>query len=112
VLCTSYLNIVQAVTEDRDDAVVHEIDHSRIKSVFTRFLSELLCLTFPAEYPILNDPVKNFIKVTKLKHSRGASEGQRHVYLAENFRRIVLQNPKHPAKNLAELDTVIWLAYS
>jgi hypothetical protein len=27
------------------------------------------------------------------------------------MRNSLLQNPNHPAKNLAELDTVIWLKY-
>jgi hypothetical protein len=31
--------------------------------------------------------------------------------LALALRRSLRQNPNHPAKNLAELDTIIWLAY-
>lgn len=49
--------------------------------------------------------------VVKFKAPRGASEGARYVDLAKKLRFSLLQNPKHPAKNLAEIDAVIWLAF-
>jgi hypothetical protein len=38
-------------------------------------------------------------------------EGARFIDLAKKLRFWLLNDPDHPAKNLAELDTVIWLAY-
>jgi len=112
-LSESYLKILKASDEDRDDVVAEEIDALRQKQVVTRkaFLSEMLCLRFPSEYPVLNQPVRDYLKAVKFKPPRGSSEGTRYVDLAKQLRFSLLQNPSHPAKNLAELDTVIWLAY-
>ena len=71
----------------------------------------MLCLRFPKEYPVLNQPVQDYLKAVKYKAPRGASEGARFFFLAQTLRSSLLQNPDHPAKDLAELDTVIWLAY-
>ena len=112
-LSESYLRILDATDEDRDDVVVDEIDALRNQRVVTRraFLSEMLCLQFPGEYPVLNQPVQDYLKEVKFKAPRGASEGARYVDLAKKLRFSLLQNPKHPAKNLAEIDAVIWLAF-
>jgi len=112
-LSKSYLRILDATDEDRDDVVVEEIDALREQCVVTRkaFLSEMLCLQFPGEYPVLNQPVQEYLKAVKFKAPRGASEGARYIDLAKKLRFSLLQNPEHPAKNLAELDTVIWLAF-
>jgi HKD family nuclease len=112
-LCVSYLNILRASNEDRDDVVSDEINRLKGIKVSSRgaFLSELLCLNFPSEYPILNQPVRKYIRAAKLGAPRGANEGERYVDLAEKLRLALRQNPKHPAKNLAELDTVIWLVF-
>ena len=75
------------------------------------FLSEMLCLRFPGEFPVLNKPVKDYLTDVKLRAPRGASEGVRFLYLAKTLRKSLQLNPNHPAKNLAELDTVIWLEY-
>lgn len=114
LLSQSYLRILAASKDDRDDVVVEEIDRLHELGVPTRgaFLSEMLCLRFPEEYPVLNDPVKEYLKSVKYKAPRGASEGARFIFLAKSLRASLLQNPEHPAKNLAELDSVIWLKYS
>jgi hypothetical protein len=112
-LSQSYLRILGAADDDRDDVVVEEIDALKNQGVSSRgaFLSEMLCLQFPQEYPVLNYPVKEFIKVANFKAPRKASEGTRYVDLARKLRLSLLQNPNHPARNLAELDTVLWMAY-
>jgi HKD family nuclease len=58
-LSKSYLRILDAADEDRDDVVEEEIDALYQKRVVTRkaFLSEMLCLQFPGEYPVRNTPV-------------------------------------------------------
>jgi hypothetical protein len=35
--------------------------------------------------------------------------GARFIFLSKTLRASLLNNPDHPARNLAELDTVIWL---
>jgi HKD family nuclease len=112
-LSQSFINILNATDEDRDDVVREEIDHLHDKSVPTRgaFLSEMLCLRFPTEYPVLAKPVWDYLRAVKYKSPRNSSEGSNFIFLAKALRNSLLQNPKHPAKNLAELDTVIWLAY-
>ena len=112
-LSQSFLKILRAATEDRDDVVVEEIDRLADQGIAARgaFLSEMLCLRFPEEYPVLNQPVEKYLKDVVYKAPRGASEGVRFVDVAKKLRAALHDNPGHPAKNLAELDTVIWLAY-
>lgn len=71
----------------------------------------MLCLEYPDQYPVLNKPVHNYLKSIKFNAPRGASEEARYIDLAKKLRYSLLQNPNHPARNLAELDTVIWLAF-
>lgn len=112
-LATSFLAIVDAPTQDRDDVVTEQIDllHEQRNHARTSFLSEMLCLYFPERYPVLNDPIRTYLRHVKFKAPRGASEGARYVDLATKLRRSLIRNPDHPAKNLAELDTVIWAAF-
>ena len=112
-LSKSYLKIINATDEDRDDVIAEEIDMLHSARVPTRhaFLSEMLCLEFPEKYPVLNQPVLDYRKQLKFKAPQGASEGARYVDFAKKLRHSLLQNPGHPAKNLAELDTVIWSVF-
>jgi hypothetical protein len=112
-LSQSFVRILDGPDEDRDDGVREEMDILRVKGVPTRgaFLSEMLCLRFPEEYPVLNQPVQDYLRAAKYKAPRGASEGARFIFLSKTLRASLLNNPGHPAKNLAELDTVIWLAH-
>jgi HKD family nuclease len=112
-LSESFIKIYNSSDLDRDDLVTDEIDKlAKFKNTGrTAFLSEILCLTFPDKYPVLNKPVHAYISDIDLKAPRGASEGSKYIDLAKKLRFSLLQNPKHPAKNLAELDTVIWLEY-
>ena len=93
-LSRSYLRILGATDEDRDDVVAEEIDDLREKRVVTRkaFLSEMLCLQFPSEYPVLNKPVRDYLKEEGFKAPRGASEGSRYIDLARKLRFSLLQN--------------------
>ena len=112
-LSKSFLRILDAPPEDRDDAVAEEIDRLAERKVPTRraFLSEMLCLRFPDEYPVLAKPVMDYLKTEKFKAPRASSEGARFIHLAKTLRSSLLDNPNHPAKNLAELDTVIWVKF-
>jgi len=114
LLAQSFLKIVNADADARDDVVVEEIDRlARADTVPARgaFLSEMLCLRFPELFPVINKPVQNYLKDVGFDPSSRASEGDWYMTLAQTLRVSLLQNPTHPAKNLAELDTVIWLKY-
>ena len=108
---------MDAEDEDRDDVVAREIDLLSERRVPARgaFLSEMLCLKFPHLYPVLNGPVLRYLSDAGFDPPRGASEGDRYMHITQTLRaslRASLRaDPTHPAKNLAELDTVIWRAY-
>lgn len=112
-LSTSFISILNSNPDDRDDMVVNELDRLKASKNSARkaFFSEILCLTFPDKYPVLNMPVHSYIADIGFRAPKGASEGAVYLDLAKKLRASLIQNPKHPAKNLAELDTVIWLKY-
>uniref|UniRef100_UPI003AEBCAFA hypothetical protein n=1 Tax=Paracoccus sp. T5 TaxID=3402161 RepID=UPI003AEBCAFA len=109
----SSVRFFDAKAATRDDTVVAEIDRLADQENPARkaFLSEMLCLEFPELYPVLNKPVYYYLSDKKFCGSPGMSEGAQYLDLALRLRLSLDQNPKHPAKNIAELDTVIWLAY-
>lgn len=113
MLAQSYIRVLDAKASQRDDTVVAEIDKlARQKNPARKaFLSEMLCLEFPDRYPVLNQPVRRYLSDVKFRGAAGMSEGARYLDLALRLRLSLDQNPKHFAKNLAELDAVIWLAY-
>lgn len=112
-LSSSFLRILDASPDERDSIVVREINLLAKLKVPTRgaFLSEMLCLAFPNDYPVLNKPVRAYLKVVKFRAPRGSGEGGHYVDLAKRLRTSLLANPKYPAKSIAELDTVIWKTY-
>lgn len=112
-LSKSFIRILKAKEYDRDDTVVRELDRLKLLENPARssFLTEILCLTFPDQYPVVNKPVKAYLSDINFKPPRGSSEGAAYLDLAKKLRASLIQNPKHPAKNLAELDSVIWLEY-
>jgi HKD family nuclease len=114
LLSRSFLKIKNAPRSLRDDTVAQEIDYLAEAKVPTRraFLSEMLCLEFPDHYPVLNKPVERFLVAKKFRGAAGLTEGAKYIDLASRLRASLRQNPSHPAKNLAELDTVLWAAYA
>jgi hypothetical protein len=66
---------------------VDTIDDLAKKRVPTRgaLLSELLCQFFPSSYPVLNNPVREWLKSLKLRGPKGASEGARYINLAHKL---------------------------
>lgn len=109
-LSKSFIHIVDASDDDRDDIVVEEIEFLHKNGIATRaaFLSEMLCLRFPELYPVLNKPVRTYFRHNAYSAPRGASEGTRYIDLAKKLRFSLVQNADYPAKNLAELDAIIW----
>ncbi len=111
-LSKSLAKIIEAEAEDRDDIVREEIDNLHELRIPTRgaFLSEMLCLWFPKQYPVLNKPILDYLHSVGYRAPKGASEGDRYIFLSKTLRGSLEDDPGHPARNLAELDTVIWLA--
>lgn len=112
-IAIAYLAIVDSSVLHRDDEVRRQLDllHSSRNSARKAFLSEMLCLRFPDLYPVLNDPVRHFLADSGIRTQRGASEGASYIDLARKLRLALRSEPKHPARNLAELDHLIWGAY-
>lgn len=108
-LCRGLLSILDAERTARDLTVVRVIDELRKKGVPTRraLLSELLCLFFPADYPVLNNPVAAYVR-PYVKPPHGSSEGAKYLHLALCLRAALRNNPYYPAKDLLELDALIW----
>jgi hypothetical protein len=99
-LSRSFVTIIDASDEDRDDVVVEESDKLCENDVPARkaFLSEMLCLRFPNDYPLLNKPVHQYLRDVQFKAPHGASEGVRFLDLAKKLRFSLLQNQDRPAK--------------
>lgn len=110
-LARSVVAVLDCDEYERDDIVSSEIDRLRKKKVSTRsaLFSEMLCQFFPTEFPVLDGPVKEWLKQTNFFAPRRASEGARYVDLAVKLRAALRQSKDSQAKNLAELDVVIWL---
>lgn len=118
LLSKSFLKIVNAYADERDDVVVEEINSlAKVQTVPARgaFLSEMLCLHFQELFPIINRPVKKYLEDVGFEPSSRLSEGDRYMCRAQTLRVALRQelrrDPTYPAKNLAELDAVIWEEY-
>ncbi|MBV5339776.1 MAG: phospholipase D family protein [Deltaproteobacteria bacterium] len=93
-----------------DSFVKNEIDRlAEIKNP-TRgsWLSEMLCHYFPDRYPLLNAPVKDWLVFNKYAPPKDSSEGAKYIDLAIKMRQVITDGTAHGAKNLPELDNVIW----
>lgn len=112
-LANSFLQAFDANQDDQDDVVATELDKlAETENPARRaFLSEMLCLAFPSRYPVLNQPVADYLKAIAFRSPRGATEGAKYLDLAKKLRSFLAQNPNYPAKTLAELDTLIWRLY-
>ncbi len=108
-LCEGLVAILDAQPATRDLTVIRVIDRLREKRVPTRraFLSELLCLFFPAQYPVLNEPVASYVRPCA-KAPRGYTEGEKYVHLARSLRAALIDARSYPARDLLELDGLIW----
>ncbi|WP_454677165.1 phospholipase D family protein [Achromobacter marplatensis] len=112
-IARAFIAILNAPANRRDDTVVAELDRLAEKQEPARsaFFSEMLCLAFPEQYPVKDAPIKKYLKDIQFKYTRGAKEGGRYIELARRLRTSLATNPSYPARNLAELDTLIWGAY-
>jgi len=108
--CSSMQKIIQGPNDifDLDLIVQSEIDFLAKKKNQARgaWLTEMCCHFYPNSYPILNRPVKDWLKVKGYRAQSGASEGSKYIELSIKMRSTRDQSPK--ISTLAELDIVIW----
>lgn len=71
------------------------------------WFTEILCHYFPKQYPLVNNPVKRWLRRNKWQPIRATSEGAQYIDLARKLREAVRQTDNGP-RNLAELDSLIW----
>lgn len=111
--CNSLSTILSAARSSRidelDDVVVEQLDvlsksHNPVRKAW---FSEMLCHFFPNLYPVENGPVRRWLKKIRWQGTPGLSWGNRYVELAGQLRAVVASKPAG-ARNLAELDTIIW----
>jgi hypothetical protein len=106
---TSIVSVLDSSEFDRDDVVVGEIGRLKNKKIPTRgaLFSEMLCQFFPAEYHVMNGPVKIWLQATGFGPPSESDGGQKYLDCARKLRLALKQAKDYPAKNLAELDTLI-----
>ena len=105
------MRILDAQVVSRDRVVKVEIDRLRHNGVNTRgaLLSEMLCQFFPTQYHVLDKPVKDWLRHSDLDRVGGATEGENYIRSARLFRIALNRAKDYPAKNIGELDALIWL---
>lgn len=105
LLCQSLLKIYESNNSNRDEIVKNEIQRLNECKVSSRgsLLSELLCLEYPNNYPLLNKPVRNFFN--NIGYKLPSDDGERYIEVARDLRSILSDLDK--INNLAELDIII-----
>lgn len=108
----SLIRVLNANESARDEVVATEIDSLYNQQISTRgaLFSEMLCQFFPSRYHVIDKPISGWLTATEASHSNDFSEGQKYVNSARLLRAALTRSKNYPAKNLAELDAVIWLA--
>jgi hypothetical protein len=111
-LSLSLIRVIDSNESERDEVVTAEIDRLSSRGVSTRksVFSEMLCQFFSQQYPVLNSPVKSWLESTNFAAPKKATEGVRYIDLTRKLRLALKRTPKYPAKNLAELDAIVWLS--
>lgn len=112
--CKALITILDAApssrTDELDQVVTEQLEklsksHNAVRKAW---FSEMLCHFFPDLYPVENDPVRLWLKKIRWKGTPGLTWGNRYVELADQLREVVEAKKPAGARNLAELDTVIW----
>lgn len=108
--CASLLRIVEGPDDifDLDLVVQTEIDRlSRHKnSARGAWFSEMVCHFYPNWYPVLDGPVKIWLRHIGYRAQRGATEGSKYLDLSRKMR--IAKDQAAGIATLAELDVVIW----
>jgi hypothetical protein len=112
LLCVALVNVLDCSANDRDRIVIdnyNTLESSNQVEVRKAVVTEMLCHFFPDLYPLWNTPVVTWLKnMNKWNASRSLSIGEKYIYLANTLRNALSENENYPARNLAELDHIIW----
>ncbi len=108
----SLVRVLDSDLSVQDATVSAEIGRMTNLKLTTRgaLFSEMLCQFFPKRYHLLNAPISTWLERIGVVHSRGMSKGDRYINSARLLRAALRRARDYPAKNLAELDAIIWLA--
>lgn len=104
-------NSRKGITNGRlDDVVAGEIDRLQAEDnpVRKAWLSEMLCHYMPDRYPVLNGPVRKWLSENKHNPVSRGTDGRKYIEISRTLRKVLETKPSG-ARNLAELDNVIWL---
>jgi hypothetical protein len=107
----SYLNsIISAKKSDRDRIVKQTIDSLKSTNNLTRgaWLSEILCHHYPFDYPLINDPVKTWIRKNKIAKLYGIPTGYEFISISRIMRHLLTAS-KSKFRNFIEMDHAIWV---
>lgn len=107
--CSGLSNIFDANKADRDRIVKKVIDSLTLTKNKTRgsWLSEILCHHFPLEYPLIDDPVKEWIRECNIEKLYGIPTGYQYIRITKIMRKYLNQN-KDKFNNFMEMDHAIW----
>ena len=92
-----------------DNLVKNEIDYLQEMDNRTRssWLSEMICHYYPESYPVLNKPVKDWLKDNNYKAPQKSSDGAKYIDITLKLRNS-LKVIDSGISNMAEIDTLIW----
>jgi hypothetical protein len=110
-LARAFVAILDATEAERDSVVRAQLNHLQRTANPARkaWFSEMLSLHWPASYPVLNKPVRQFLAENQFCPPRRAPEGVRYIDLAQKLAAALSRAPAgYPAKTIAELDYLIW----
>ncbi|WP_432741474.1 phospholipase D family protein [Methylobacter sp. G7] len=111
-LCVGLVEILNSTPANRDvivQRVYDRLEDAGDVAARKAVLTEMLCHFFPDAYPLWNTPIEKWLKhKEKWPKQRGLTKGTRYIHLAKILREALKANPDYPARNLGELDHVIW----
>lgn len=107
--CKALENIIAATKSDRDRIVKESIDTLALKSNPSRgaWLSEILCHHFPEEYPLINKPIKSWLRKNFNLKINSIPDGNTYIKVSKLMRQVLNEN-NDKFNGLGELDHVIW----
>lgn len=110
LLCQALDRIYKTKSDERDNIVEKEINNLQNKNISNRkaLLSELLSLEYPNEYPLFNQPVRDFLKSLNRTIPK-STDGRTYIVTSQILRDIL--NDMDKIENLAELDVLIQSKY-
>lgn len=106
--CRELVKIFLAPEAERDKVVKEAVDSLASLGNPTRsaWLTEILCHHYPNSYPLLNTPVKKWIKKNKIAKV-SIIDGNTYLKITRIMRRILKEN-KNKFHNFGEMDYAIW----